>query len=145
MELLERALLLGRTVESAVPVVIENIRLHNTKVLIRIQGITNRTEAEQLQGCFLYIDEKNLPPLSEGEVYRISLFGFFIYAYGEYLGILEDIQDIAGQELWYIKTQCGKEVLFPAIEQFIESMNFETKEIYINPPPGLLELYLHRT
>lgn len=144
MELLECALFLGRDKESATPILIENVRYHNEKLLIRIQGITNRTEAEQLRGYFLYIHADQLPSLSEGEVYRFSLFGFSIYAHGNYLGILEDIQDIAGQELWYIRTEYGEEVLFPAVEHFIDSMDFEHQIIYISPPDGLLELYINQ-
>ncbi|MDE7469408.1 MAG: PRC-barrel domain-containing protein, partial [Desulfovibrionaceae bacterium] len=88
------------------------------------------------------IDSNQLPPLSEGEIYRYSLFGFRIYAHGSYVGILEDIQDIAGQELWYIRADCGSEILFPKVEQFIDSMDFENQIIHILPPSGLLELYI---
>lgn len=140
--LLESALLLGKTVESAVPVVIDNVRHHNHKLLIKIRGVSTRTEAEKLRGYFLYIDSNQLPPLSEGEIYRYSLFGFRIYAHGSYVGILEDIQDIAGQELWYIRADCGSEILFPKVEQFIDSMDFENQIIHILPPSGLLELYI---
>lgn len=140
-ELLHGTLFLGRDVESISPISITNIRYNNDKLLIQISGITTRTEAERLRGYFLFIDKNSLPPLSEDEVYRVQLFGFAVYTSQEYIGILEDIQDIAGQEIWYIRSQQGEEVLFPAVEQFIDSMDFHRRVIYITPPVGLIEIY----
>lgn len=142
IDLLKRRILLGKHKDAIKPVVVDDIRYNREKILIKLQGITSRTEAEKLRGYFLFIESSSLPVLDPMEVYRIELFGFSIYANNECIGVLEDIQDIAGQELWYIRATCGKEILFPAVDQFIEKMDFEQRCIRISPPLGLLSLYL---
>ncbi len=62
--------------------------------------------------------------------------------YEEELGIIEEISFPAGQELWTIKSRDGKEILFPAVSEFIEKYDLPNKKVYINPPEGLVDLYL---
>ncbi len=58
------------------------------------------------------------------------------------LGIIEDIIFPAGQEIWLIKTPDGKEILFPAVSDFVYGFDLENEKIYLDPPEGLIELYL---
>jgi 16S rRNA processing protein RimM len=44
--------------------------------------------------------------------------------------------------LWSIRTPDGKEVLFPAVEEFVLDIDLEAGSVRIAPPPGLLDLYL---
>ncbi len=60
------------------------------------------------------------------------------------LGIIEDIIFPAGQELWVIKNKEQKEILFPAVAEFVNSYDLNNKKVYINPPEGLIELYLNQ-
>ena len=41
-----------------------------------------------------------------------------------------------------IATPDGKEILFPAVDQFVISIDLEEGKAVIAPPPGLIELYL---
>jgi 16S rRNA processing protein RimM len=47
-----------------------------------------------------------------------------------------------GQEIWAIHTDGGREILFPVVEDFVLSVNLEEGRAVIDPPPGLLEIYL---
>ncbi len=96
---------------------------------------------------------------SEEEVYVHQLIGLEIYwkkaedlayaiAHNEdevdehYLGVLERIDFMAGQEIWVIKGEDEEEILLPAVEEFVEVIDIEEGEIIITPPQGLIELYL---
>ncbi len=74
--------------------------------------------------------------LTDCEVYTLNKENF------DYLGILKYVDFMAGQEIWRIYTKENKEVLFPAVPQFVEEIDIQNKKILINPPEGLLDLYL---
>jgi 16S rRNA processing protein RimM len=44
--------------------------------------------------------------------------------------------------VWKIITEDGKEILFPAVQEFVDSVDMEQKKIVITPPDGLLDVYL---
>ena len=63
---------------------------------------------------------------------------------GTYLGLLEDISFPAGQEIWTIRTpdaEGGREILLPAVPQFVLDIDLDAGTVCINPPEGLIELY----
>ena len=63
----------------------------------------------------------------------------------EELGIIEEISFPAGQELWTIKNSKGQEILFPAVSEFIDHFDLDNNKVYINPPAGLIDIYLNDT
>ncbi len=97
---------------------------------------------------------------TDDEVYVHQLIGLDIYwkkaedlAYAiannedevdeHFLGTLEKIDFMAGQEIWVIKSEENEEILLPAVEEFVEVINLEEGEIIITPPQGLIEIYLN--
>lgn len=109
-------------------------------VYIAFDGVETRTQAELMRGKDLYILRESLPELPEGNFYRIALLGFSVYAHGVYVGMLESIQDVPLQELWYIRTPEGERVLFPAVEEYIDTVDESATAIYILPPEGLFDV-----
>ena len=133
------------------PARLSSLRWHHGKPLITLEGVKDRTEAELLRNCPLYIPESALPELSDGELYLHTIIGLKVYVMGvqlagvsatEPLGELAWVDQSAGQEIWGIVTPDGKEVLFPAVDEFIVGFDMENESVRIAPPEGLLELYL---
>jgi len=63
-----------------------------------------------------------------------------LHATGEMIGALANVDFAGGQELWVIETPDGKEILFPAVPDFVDAVDLERGIIRISPPPGLLDL-----
>ena len=85
---------------------------------------------------------KDIPVLPEDEVYVFELAGSRVFLEnGLHLGVLEEVLDNNGSEIWRIMTMLGKEVLFPVHDRFILKMAPQDQRIVIDPPPGLLEIY----
>lgn len=61
---------------------------------------------------------------------------------GSRLGTLEQVLFHGEQEVWVIVTPDGREVLFPAVPEFVPDIDLDAEIIRIAPPEGLLELYL---
>jgi 16S rRNA processing protein RimM len=128
-------------------------RQHTGRMLVTLKGVPDRTAADLLRGAEVYIAEADLPPPDEGEEYLFRLLGSRVFlpdeagpdgqaAAGAEIGVFEAILDTPGQITWVIRGQRGEEILFPAVPEFILGLDARRKEIVIDPPPGLLELYL---
>lgn len=121
-------------------------RRHHGLWLLSLEGVCDRNAAETLRSHTLFIDKDRLPPLAEDEVFLSDLPGLtvFVVENGKEseLGVITAAEAPAGQVLWTIRTPAGKEVLFPAVEEFILCLDPQSGAARIAPPPGLLELYL---
>lgn len=123
-------------------------RQHTGRMLVTLAGVPDRTAADLLRGAEVYIAEADLPPPDEGEEYLFRLLGSKVFlpdveeAAGAEIGVFEAILDTPGQITWVIRGKGGEEILFPAVPEFILGLDAARKKIVIDPPPGLLELYL---
>ncbi len=126
---------------------VRHARMHHGRPLLMLEGVADRTAAELLRNHSVLVPQARLPQLREDEVYLGDLPGLQIMVWEKdaapwLLGSLESAEDIAGQELWSIRTPQGLEVLFPVAEQFVRSIDLDENIAIIDPPPGLLDLYL---
>jgi len=126
------------------PHTVAAVRRHQGRPLVLFEGIADRSAAETLRGMHVLVPKDRLPEPAEDEVYLHELLGLRVLLHdtGAALGTLDDVQMPGGQEVWSIRTADGKEVLLPAVEEFVASIDLDAREVRITPPPGLLELYL---
>lgn len=123
------------------------MRMHQGRPLLTLEGVPDRTTAELLRQQRIFIPESRLPEPGDHEIYMTDLPGLEVLVLAEdgsktHLGALSKAEEQAGQEIWTITTPDGKEVLFPATEEFVASINLDSGEVLITPPPGLLDIYL---
>ncbi len=119
-------------------------RYHHDRLLLSLEGVPDRDSAESLRGAEIFISRARLPKLDDGEIYLADLPGFTVILQetGEKLGSITDVDLSSGQEIWQITTREGKDILFPAVPEFVTELDPESKTARIDPPPGLLEIYL---
>ncbi len=125
------------------PYFISSYREHNRLVLLQLESILTRSQAKSCLGLQVYVRKRDLPRKDPQEVYLQELAGFDVFLpSGVRIGTIQQASRQMGQELWSIQDQAGQEVLFPAAEPFVHSLDLENKTAVIEPPPGLLEIYL---
>jgi 16S rRNA processing protein RimM len=123
------------------PVAILASRPHQGRILLTLEGVLDRNAAEALRGAELLVEASDMPALDEGEVYLHQIEGFAVVLQdGTPVGVLEGLLDAPGQDVWIIRSPKGKEILFPAHEQTLVSIDTKAARIVIDPPPGLLDL-----
>ncbi|MBU1041829.1 MAG: ribosome maturation factor RimM [Proteobacteria bacterium] len=130
------------------PFVVAASRNHTGRMLVTLKGVGDRNAADLLRGATVFVAEADLPPPDEGEEYLFRLLGSKVFLPdeaeepGAEIGEFEAILDTPGQITWVIRGKGGEEILFPAVPEFILGLDAKRKRIVIDPPPGLLELYL---
>ena len=132
--------------KNAKPITIASVRMHHQMALVTIEGIKDRTEAEQYRRYRIFIDRKKLPKLNKDEFYQTDLLDLDVFVENldddSYLGQLSSIDAPAGQELWTITCDDGRDILLPAVPEFVSIIDLDEEYIIITPPPGLIDLYL---
>ena len=126
------------------PFTVTSWREHKGLVLLTCRGVEDRDQAEALRGHTVSIREEELPELDEGEQYIVDMLGCRVRLEdGTEVGILEHFYENPGQDTWVIVTGDNKEVLLPAVPEFVLDVDLDAEVITIAPPEGLLDLYLN--
>ena len=122
---------------------VTGVRYNRDRPLISFREIQGRDQAERLRGAEVLARRRDLPD-EDPEAFMIAdLQGLQIYRDdGLFLGDLREVQSHAGQEIWVIAHPEGNEILFPAVDPFVLEIDLQAGLARIDPPPGLLDLYL---
>jgi len=111
-------------------------------VLLKVEGITTREEAEARRGQAVEAEAERFPPLPPGEYYHFQLVGLTVVAAdtGEVLGELTDIIPTPAHDV-YVVRHGSREILLPAVEEVVREVDPAGGRMLVQPPPGLLDMY----
>lgn len=110
---------------------ISEVKIQARSLLLHFQGLDTREQAEAISGYSLYIDEKDLQALPEGEYYWYQLIGSRVYTdQGRFLGLLEEIFSTPAHDIWVIRDD-KKELMLPAVEDFVISVDLPQRQIRV--------------
>jgi 16S rRNA processing protein RimM len=121
--------------------VVETVREHAGRLLIRLAGVTDRNGADALRGTLFVVDAADLPPIDDpDEFYDHQLEGLRVRtSAGADVGVVAEVLHTAAGELLSVKTDEAAEVLVPFVSAIVTSVSL-TDGIEIDPPDGLLNL-----
>jgi 16S rRNA processing protein RimM len=126
---------------SAGPLTIETGRVHSGRLLLRFEGVKDRTGAEALRNTLLIaeVDPTELPEDPE-EFYDHQLMDLDVVTVdGTAVGRISEISHLPYQDLLVVKRPDGSEVMIPFVEEIVPEIDLEEQRAVINPPPGLLD------
>jgi 16S rRNA processing protein RimM len=121
--------------------VVESVRDHGGRLLVRLDGVADRSAAESLRGTVFLVDSVDLPAIEDpDEFYDHQLEGLrVVTATGAVIGFVAEVLHTAAGELLSVRTEEG-EVLVPFVSAIVTSVSLADRAIEIDPPEGLLEL-----
>jgi 16S rRNA processing protein RimM len=124
------------------PFVVESVREHGGRLLIRLSGVEDRSAADALRGTLFLVDVADLPPIDDpDEYYDHQLEGLTVRTVsGAEVGVVTEVLHTAAGELLAIKRGSGAEVLVPFVGAIVTSVSLADGTVQIDPPDGLLEL-----
>jgi 16S rRNA processing protein RimM len=124
------------------PFVVESVREHGGRLLIRLTGVEDRNAADALRGTLFLVDVADLPPIDDpDEYYDHQLEGLTVRTVsGDEIGVITEVLHTAAGELLAIKRASGAEVLVPFVGAIVTSVSLTERAVQIDPPDGLLEL-----
>lgn len=128
----------------AVPFYAESLRTKGaTSYLIKLQGVDTIEEANKFVNKILYGQKEILAEyseLEEGEIYITDLEGYEVEDITSgLLGIIEHVDVSTANHLFYINSPENQQIIIPANEDFIISIDTENKMIKTDLPGGLID------
>jgi 16S rRNA processing protein RimM len=120
------------------PMAIEQARVHQGMILLKLTAVNDRTAAEALRGEWLQVPEDEALPLEEGEYFLFQLEGLTVQTTdGETLGILTRVIETGANNVFVVQGGEG-ELLLPDIEDVIQEIDFENGRMFVTLLPGLI-------
>ncbi|MDG1397443.1 MAG: ribosome maturation factor RimM [Polaribacter sp.] len=126
-----------------VPFFIDKSSLHKGNQLrVQFEDVYSEEEADSILKCGIYLPLDLLPKLDGDKFYFHEVIGFTVIDinFGE-VGSIVHVNDKAAQPLFEIDRE-GKEIFIPMIDDFIKKVDRENKQIQVETPEGLIQLYL---
>jgi 16S rRNA processing protein RimM len=122
--------------------VIEAVRAHGGRLLVRLEGVAGRDAADSLRGSLFVIDSEDLPPIDEPDTYYDhQLEGLRVRTTaGRDVGTVAEVLHTAAGELLAVHRDDAGEVLVPFVSAIVTSVSLDSGIVEIDPPEGLLEL-----
>ncbi|MHB8621231.1 MAG: ribosome maturation factor RimM [Chloroflexota bacterium] len=113
-------------------------RLQNGQYVLRLAGVDDRDQAEDLRGRYMRVPGQNLAPLEEGEYYLFQIMGLAVRTdEGRELGVVSDILQTGANDVYVVRSDSG-EVLLPAIKDVIKQVDLDAGRLTVHVLPGLL-------
>jgi 16S rRNA processing protein RimM len=123
---------------------IEKVKiLEKQQALIKLSGIDDEETATALSGANLFLPLSYLPPLSDTQFYFHEIIGYEVIDKEKGLiGLISRVLDMPQQAILEIKNSEEKEILIPITNETITRIDREKKQLFINAPEGLIDIYL---
>ena len=120
---------------------VSGVKYFKNMVILKFKGIDNINDVEKYRGCSLWVTRENAVELKEDEYFICDLIGLNVITdEGEALGELIDVIQTGANDVYSVRTKDGREVLLPAIEQCVLSVNIEENTMTVHVMDGLLDL-----
>ncbi|MFC8174356.1 ribosome maturation factor RimM [Streptomyces sp. NPDC057325] len=123
------------------PLTIETGRVHSGRLLLRFEGVRDRTAAEALRNTLLIaeVDPTEVPE-EEDEYYDHQLIDLdVVLADGTRIGRITEISHLPSQDLFIVERPDGTELMIPFVGEIVTEIDLEEQRAVIDPPPGLID------
>ncbi|XOV67365.1 MAG: ribosome maturation factor RimM [Fluviicola sp.] len=125
------------------PFFVESLKLKNNGfAAVRFEGLNDENSAKKLLRKQLYLPAQVLPKLEGNNFYdhEVVRYKVFDTNYGE-VGVLEQVVDFKVNPLLQVMNG-EKEVLIPLLDNTVQKVDRDKKELHVTAPEGLIALYL---
>jgi 16S rRNA processing protein RimM len=126
---------------SFLPWFVEKAKIKNDEeVFLKLEGISTREAAIKLTQKEAWFTEADVKKFS-AKSSPTNLLGYAIINYETPVGEILEVIEQPHQLLCRIEIK-GKEVLIPVNESFLQKINHAKKQVHVELPEGLIEIYL---
>ncbi len=124
-----------------VRVKVDNVRIGSKgKIILKLDGVVSREEAEPLRGEILEVNKYDIPTKSDGTLYHYQLMGMKVIDLdGVYMGVITEIIETGANDVYVITNQeDSTTILAPAIAQTVHSSD-EIRGVITVDPQGCIK------
>jgi len=122
------------------PAIIESEDWRKGALIVKIKAIDTMDQARVLIGQTIEIHKSRLQTLPDGQYYFFQVIGLTVYSTnGDMLGRVVDVYPAEGSDIYVIRGE-RRDILVPAIEDIVTTIDIDGGKMTIEPIDGLLDL-----
>ena len=124
-----------------IPCFTTKVQLHKSQLLrVSVEGVNSEKQADLMIGKSVYLPLNQLPKLDDDQFYFHEIIGFKVidYVLGP-IGIITGVNDASSQVLLEVEHN-DRQILIPLVDELIQQLDKQQKQIYLYIPEGLLDL-----
>jgi len=111
-------------------------------VIIQVEGIVDRDEAQKLSGLFLAVKREDAAPLPAGRFYISDMIGCkAMDTEHGLLGVVSDVLQTGANDVLVVKRSGKPDLLIPYLKEVVTEVDVFAKMISASLPEGLYEIY----
>lgn len=129
----------GLVEANAVASEIDRVRVSARGVRVKLAGVNDRTAAETLVGSLIFVDEQHRISLSRERYFVHDVIGLTVLDDdGAELGTVKDVLKLPAHDV-YVVENAGREIMVPAVKEFIRSIDMKNKLMRVHLIEGMVE------
>lgn len=106
--------------------------VHTKVVVAKLEGITDRTAAENCKGLLIAVPRSSLPPEQEDEYYWSDLIGMSVLnLQGDTLGTVATLLETGANDVLCVRRE-GAEILIPFLKQVVQHVSVSERMIRVD-------------
>ena len=114
------------------------VRESGRGLLVKLDSVNDRSQAEALRGEFFTVPRTDLKPLPSGSFYHFQIIGIGTWTEGgDYLGEVTEILSTGANDVYVVQEEGKKEVLVPALHSVILEVSPDNNRMVVCLPVGL--------
>ncbi len=127
-----------------VSVSIDEAKTHSDSLVAKVEGLDDRSAAEALRGCRIFLPRSSFPAASEGEYYWVDLIGLnVVNREGVALGCVRDLMATGPHSVLCVEyeapqedgTNALNERMIPFVSAYIDAVDMAGKCITVDWQP----------
>ena len=111
---------------------IEACRVQKTCNLLKVKGIDTMEDAQAMRGNIVELFREDI---SDEVIFAAELIGMEVYSGQEHLGIITDVLDYPGNQVYVVKG--AHEYMIPAVKAFVLSTDLEANRMKVTTIEGM--------
>jgi 16S rRNA processing protein RimM len=134
-----KRIFIGADDEEVQESLIEHVSVEPRGVRVKLKGVRTRRAAEQIVGLLLFVDETGRASLPKGRFFVHQLIGLAVVdQHGRTRGKLKEVMKLPAQDV-YVVDMGGREIMLPAVKEFVTAIDMSGGTITVNLIEGMLE------
>lgn len=124
-----------------VPLDVEAARVHKSRPVMKLAGVSNISEAQALAGQEIRLPTSELVALPEGSFYHFEISGLRVIDRNQgFIGTAEAVLQTGGTDVVVVRSSNGEELLLPFCSEIFRRIDPVDGCIEVDTPEGLIEV-----
>jgi len=108
-------------------------------LVVRVDGVADRTAAEKLTNQSIYIARTDLPPADEEEFYHADLLGLRVETRdGALIGTIANVLNFGAGDILDVRPELGDNLLLPFTKKVVPIVEIANRRVIVDMPDEVI-------